>query len=78
MLGKAGLDGPVRALAFTGEYVIAGTENGLAVMDREMDLAGYTAGGVESIGTAEDNNGKQIIVASHSDGEIIAYRLDKQ
>lgn len=71
---KAALDGEVRALAMSGESLLAGTEESLTLLDLQLRVLGRRPDPVESVAVVSDSGGSMAIVA-HSDGSVAGYQL---
>ena len=75
-VARAALDGEVRALALWDGHVVAGTENGLTLLDLRLRVVGRHPRPVESVAVLRGRAGEApIVVAAHSDGDVVGYAL---
>jgi hypothetical protein len=80
-VGKAALGGAVRSLALVGGasnaqgHIVAGTDSGLTLLTAALQPVAHRAGPVESVGVLARPAAEPLIVAAHSSGEVVGYRL---
>jgi hypothetical protein len=72
-VARIALDGAVRSLAWTGDHVVAGTEQGLVVLDRHLTPVARQPGPVEAVVAIPGPGAAPLAVAALSDGRLVAW-----
>lgn len=74
LVARAALDGAVRSLASTGTHLVAGTEQGLVLLDRRLTPLTRRPGPVEAVAAVTPGDGEPLIAAVSSSGRLVGLR----
>jgi hypothetical protein len=75
LFAKTALDGAVRALAACEQGILAGTERGLALLDRELRPLAYRPGPVEDVAVARRGGGGEIVGVALTEGAVFGLTI---